>query len=288
MLMRASQIRRTVVAAIVGVTSTVVSAGAGGQQFAYTGWLQYATGRYGLNRKTSSLYLANGVTATMGRLRAAVNLPIVLQDGGSIQYGGTGIVPTGGMPGHGASDTMDAGMRRTNGGMMGDPSERREHVGLGDPFARVDLQLGGSPNRDRLLTVFGTVKAPATPVSSGFSTGEWDLGAGISVATSVATSLIFVDAAYWVLGDAPGLRFRNPLSYSVGLGRLVGDGSWSALASLMGTTPTLDGAPGPVILAGGVTHRSSSARALSFSLGIGLTTSAPSVTLATGWQASLR
>lgn len=250
------------------------------QSFAYTGWLQYATGRYELPRGTSSLYFANGLRATAGRLRASLDVPIVIQDGGAIQYGGSGIVPTGGMPDHdGSGSGMSNGM---GSGMMGGSSVGGGHVGLADPFGRADVRLLDA--RSGTLGLYAATKAPFASASSGYGTGQWDYGAGLSSTMSGARFSVFLDAGYWRLGDAPGFDFRNPITYTVSAGRQIGDGAWIALGSFAGSTASIEGLPGPATFGVGATHRSATGRGFSIFTSVGLTSSAPDFTLATGWQ----
>lgn len=255
------------------------------QELSYSGWAQYATGQYQFSTRTSSLYFANGLTVAAGRLRASAIIPLIVQDGGLIQYGGSGIVPTGGMPGHDSSaGTMRGGM---TGGMMNGGGMLGAHMGFGDPLGRVDFTLQQSAGPVASLAVTTAIKPPLASVSSGFGTGRWDYAAGATATSTIRELLVVADAAYWVLGDTPALPFRNPLAYAISVGRLQRGGTFGLLASLSGTTSILTGVPGSVIVGGGVTYRVSAAGSLSGSVSIGATRSAPAFTVGLGWQRRL-
>ena len=252
------------------------------QQWSYSGWAQYATGRYQFPTQTSSLYFANGLTVVAGRLRASASIPLIVQDAGLIQYGGSGIVPTGGMPGHDSSTgTMRGGMMSGGGGMVA------THMGLGDPLGRADFTLRRSAGLLASLVVTTAIKPPLASVGSGVGTGRWDYAAGATATSTISELLVVADAAYWVLGDTPALPFRNPLAYAISVGRLHHSGNFGLLASLSGTTSILTGVPGSVIVGGGVTYRVSPAGSLSGSVSVGATRSAPAFTVGIGWQRRL-
>ena len=94
-------------------------------------------------------------------------------------------------------------------------------------------------------------------MDSGFGTGEWDYGAGITVSRQAGSTLLLADLGYWVYGDLPDLELKDPLTFGVGLGRTLSDGRFSVHASVWGSTATVDGVDGPVQF--GVTAAGSSA-----------------------------
>ena len=276
-------------ATLVGAILTGILAAPGAlraQELSYSGWAQYATGRYQFPTRTSSLYFGNGLTMTVGRLRASASIPFIVQDAGWTQYSGSGIVPTGGMPGHDSSTSsmrggMTGGMMSSGGGIVA------THMGLGDPLGRADLLLYRSAGSLASLAVTTAVKPPLASVSSGFGTGRWDYAGGATITSTLRELLVVADAAYWVLGDTPALPFHNPLAYVISVGRLDHGGTFGLLASVSGTTSILTGVPGSVMIGGGATYRVSRAGLLSGSVSVGATRSAPTITVGLGWQRRL-
>lgn len=266
-------------------SSTLAPLSLGAQQWTYTGSIQVANGDYIFTERTSSLYFANGLALVSGRLRASVNLPIVAQSAGWVQYVGGGMVPSGGMHGDSAG-SQSRGMRN---GMMSPPSEASHgEMGIGDPIGRVELDVLRNEWGAPMLRLVAATKAPVASVGSGFGTGAWDVGAGASLTRAIAGTFLFADVMYWSLGDAPGLELRDIVSYGAAIGRPVRGGRYSVIASVLGTTPIIAGVPAPLQAGTGVSYQTSSGRSLSISALLGLTRSAPDVALGLGWQVPLR
>jgi hypothetical protein len=255
------------------------------QQLTYTGSIQVASGDYIFTQRSTSLYFANGLALVSGRVRASVSLPIVAQSAGWVQYTGGGMVPSGGMH-RDSSASPGAGMRN---GMMS-PQNEASHgeMGVGDPIGRLELEVFRDEWGAPLLRVAVTTKAPIAGVGSGFGTGAWDVGAGLSLTRAMAGTFLFADVTYWSLGDAPGLELRDILSYGAAIGRPLRGGRYSVLASVLGTTPIIAGVPAPLQAGTGVSYLTSSGRILSISALLGVTRSAPDVAIGLGWQVPLR
>jgi hypothetical protein len=257
----------------------------GAQQLTYTGSIQLANGDYVFTERSTSLYFANGLTLVSGRLRASVSLPIVAQSAGWVQYTGGGIVPSGGMH-RDSSASPGAGMRN---GMMSPQSEASHGaMGVGDPIGRLELDVLRDGWGTPMIRLAVAAKAPIASLGTGFGTGAWDVGAGFSVARAIGGTFLFADAMYWSLGDAPGLKLRDILSYGAAIGRPLRGGRFSVLASVLGTTPIIADVPAPLQAGTGVSYLTSSGRSFSISALLGLTRSAPDVAIGLGWQVPLR
>ena len=252
------------------------------QQWSYSGWAQYATGRYQFPTRTSSLYFANGLSMVAGPVRVSASIPVIVQDAGWTQYGGSGILPTGGMPGH---DSSSGGMRGGMTGMMGGGGGMLGmHAGLGDPLARADFSLYRSAGAKTSLAITAAAKAPFASARSGFGTGRWDYAGGATVSSSLREILVLADAAYWVLGDSPARPFRNSLAYAISLGRPRFGDKLGVFASVSGTTSILTGLPGSLLAGVGASYSVSRAGAISASASVGATRSSPALTMGIGWQ----
>ena len=255
------------------------------QSLTYTGSAQLSTGDYVFARSTTSLYLSNGLAIAKGRFRWSLSIPVVLQDAGWVQYSGGGLVATGGM-----HDEAGVGGRGGMGDGMMSPQSEAAHaeIGIGDPVARAEAELlpgeGGIPS----IRVVATAKAPVASVNQGFGTGEWDYGGGIALASVVRGTFIFADATYWRLGDSPSLELRDAVWYGAAVGRPLSGGRVALVASFSGSTRLLDGVAAPVQAGAGVSYRWLSGRTLSVFAAVGMTASAPDVSLGMGWQVPLQ
>lgn len=270
-----------------GIVPTLVgSAAAVAQQVTYSGSALALSGRYGLTQTTRSFVLTNGLAMQQGRWRAALSVPLVMQDARWIQFGG-GMVTSGGPH---RSDSMTAGGM---GGMMGGSrtgSADAAHgiVGIGDPIARLDFTARDEGRYAPAVRMAIAAKAPVSSATSGIGTGRWDGAAGLLLSKTSGRTMLYSDAFYWVVGRTPLAPIQNLVAYSLGIGRLVGDGHLGVLASVSGSTPYVRGLAAPVQAGLGVTARRDDGGALSVFASAGLTRTAPDVSLAVGWTFALQ
>ena len=95
---------------------------------------------------------------------------------------------------------------------------------------------------------------------------------------------LFADASVWAPGDMPDLELTEYGTLSAGIGRPLGAG-WSALASVSVSSPMVEGIDPPAALAGGLSYRIAEGRSLRAGASVGLTSSAPDVSVYMGWSA---
>lgn len=285
--------RASAILAIALCASEAARSQAPSQSLAWVGNVQYATGDYIFTQRTWSVYVSNGLTWSGGRLRATATLPIVMQDAGWVQYGGGGMMlPTGGMASGPSTGTN--GSTAAPGGMMGvsmhgtnmTPSSNMpfSNVGVGDPIGRVELALWPADRSTVRLNVVASAKAPLADVNHGFSTGEWDAGAGFSGSATVGSLMLFGDAMYWSLGNPPGASLRSVVAYSVAAGRPLSGNRWSLLANVTGATSYWPGVEAPVQAGVGVGYLLESGSSINTFGAVGLTQTAPSLSVGIGWR----
>ncbi len=264
----------------------------GAQRLTWTGSVQAASGDYTFGQRTTSVYFATGLTLDRPRFRASLSVPFVAQSEGWVQVVGGGVIPSGGMHrGASSSDPWTSGMMGTSGSsMMGTPQSGSSHaaMGLGDPIARLDFDLLGSRGSQANLRAILAAKAPLAGLASGFGTGEWDFGAGLSTAGVLGGTFLFADAVYWALGDPAALTLRDIVSYGLGAGRSLANGRFGVLGSLLGTTSVAAGIPASLQAGGSVNYRTGTGRDILVSVLTGLSRSAPDVSLGVGWRVPVR
>jgi hypothetical protein len=264
-------------------------------RLAWIGNVQYATGDYVFTQRTWSAYVSNGLTWTSSRVRVSATLPIVVQDGGWVQYGGAGMMlPTGGMSTpSGSSD----GTSSNNGGMMGGsmhggmmtPSSNMlfGNVGVGDPCGRIEPAVWPGDATSARLSIVASAKAPLSSVSHGFGTGEWDAAGGLSGRVTIGSTMLFGDATYWSLGNPPGASLRNVVAYSVAVGRPLPGYRWSVLGSVTGVTSYWPGVAAPAQAGIGMGYVLESGSSINALGAFGLTHTAPTISLGMGWRVPL-
>lgn len=274
------------------------------QQVSYEGGLSASTGTYIFTERTSSFALSTGLYLKTGRLSFRATVPVWLQNTTLITSSGAGTVPTGGPYGQEAvRDSGQAREQRQQGGngdgqgpgggqpvpiaagMAGEPVPAPSEAISGYRVALADPTLALAArvlDAGRLMvSLGGAVKFPLADTAVG--TGEWDVGANLSVSVLAGSRWTFgFDAAYWHLGDLDSLELLDPLLGTVSVGALLGD-RWGAMLSLMGSTTMLTGFDPPVSVTAGLNHVAPSFT-WGLNLGAGLTESAPDVMVGLLWS----
>jgi hypothetical protein len=278
-------IRLTVGATLLGWPAPPVA----GQQVVYTGTVQVSSGDYIFTERTTSLYFVNGLEVSAGSVRLSGTLPVVSQSTPWVTYGSVPI-PSGGAGGGEVARQM--GRMSGKGGrtvvILPVPDEGLVHqTGIGDPLVHADVEVVADRGSQPALRFNVSGKIPVTDPDDGFGTGEWDYGAGVSLAKQRGRHSVFVDVAYWRFGDLPDLELKDGVAYGVGYGQVLGTGRWSVLASVSGWTSILDGADPPVRVGLGLSRLLTPGRSLSLIAGVGLTETAPDVSIALGWRLGL-
>jgi hypothetical protein len=227
------------------------------QEVGYSASVYAARSTYPTDRITSA-YLFNSVDMTAGPVRASVSVPFIRQ---RITFTGEPIDPATG---------ADVPLESTT-------------TGWGDPLVRVDVRLLDDRRHALQIGVAGSVKLPVVNADSGRGTGVADVGVGGSVFKASGRTSVFGDLLFWKYGDPEGIDFENTLSYSVGVGRVLWGGRWSALVSLAGFSSGIDGAPPPVQLNLGVLALAAGRQSVALTAGIGLTDSS-GLSIGTSWR----
>jgi hypothetical protein len=124
--------------------------------------------------------------------------------------------------------------------------------------------------------------------NSGFGTGAWDAGAGISWSQQIKNNFLFViSGMYWQLGDMDDLDFNNILSYSAAVGRSFKNGKLMATTSFFGSTEVIDGVDPPINVGGGLNFQVSNQIYLNTNFLVGLTESSSDLSISFGWTINL-
>lgn len=273
-----------VVGVALAIPATVTPAIA--QDVAYSGSVQFSTGEYIFAQRTHSLYLVNGLTGSQGRLTLNASVPLILQSTPWVSYAGGGLVPSGGTQHGEVSGHMGRGRFDRDGVRLADTTSYEE-IGLGDPLARLDLEVLRGSGSLPAIRVNVSAKAPIADLDRGFGTGEWDYSAGLSITRGFGTTFVFVDVAYWVLGDLPDLELQDPVAYSLAVGRALGAGRWGLLGSISGFTRILPDTDPPLHVGLGLSRILEARRSLSAGVSFGLTESSPDVSASFGWRIGL-
>jgi len=240
------------------IVALLLTPAAQAQEFGASLALSAANGTYDGGYRLSGVYLFAGLDAAAGPVRLWASVPFVW----SSSSVGT-IDPVTGLPGE----------------------EQWTSTGFGDPLLRVDLRLVNDVSRGLQVAVAGSVKPALVDPSSGLGTGATDFALGGAVFKQVGRSSVFADVLYWKYGDPEGAVIEDAFSYSVGVGRILGTGRWSSMATLSGMSKGVDGGPAPMQVNLAALRLVGRGQSLAFSGSIGLRGPAGGYSVSTSWRA---
>ncbi len=267
------------IAAAAGIALAILAAPLRGRaaEIGYSGALQFATGEYIFTDRTNSLYLLNGFYVSEGRVRVSVTLPVIYQNTSLVSNGGPGMISSGGEGGDGAGGHMQGGQMQSVG--MNDFRE----IGVGDPLGRVDVEILKRGRGFPSVSIAALAKPPVANAGRGFGTGEWDFGAGLSAARGMSRFFLSASMIYWKIGDPPGVDFKNPIAYSVAVGRPFAGSRFSAILSFSGYTRVLEDADPFGQLGISLAYWPTARRYVSGTFASGLSDSTPDASVSLGW-----
>jgi hypothetical protein len=279
--MRVTDCGRIALATALALACTCASA-ATAQEVAYTGGLQFSTGKYLFESRTESVYLLSGVDVEMGRVRLTASLPFIIQNTPWIAYGPVPL-PSGGRRAGEITRQTGRGQRR----ILLPVADVETLAGIGDPLLHADVEvLRAAPGRAS-IRLGADAKLPVTSASDGFGTGEWDFGASVSVFKSAGVHSLSGDLAFWRFGDMDDLVLEDAWAYSAAYGRALASGRWSVVVSASGFSSIIDGHDPPVQVGVGLGRVFSSRGMLTGMLSFGMTDTAPDISVGLGWRVGL-
>jgi len=292
-----------------GVALLAVATTVPAQELQWSGSLGYASGSYIFAEQFRTFSLLNTLSLRAGRLELSASLPVLAQNGTSVSYIAGVPIPTGG-PDAGAVQRRQGGTsvpvrpgRRGQGNwgagnvLLATVADSLTdsltvagtgayEVNVADPMFGGSLTAYEGLGAVRSLGFDAYAKAPITSVESGVGSGEWDYGAGASLALGLGKTLLFANATFWVLGDMPDLELEDALFYSLAVGQSLSD-NWSLLASASSSTRIIAGSDPPTSVTLSFSRRLTDGASISFGAGAGLTETASDFSASIGWTTRL-
>ncbi|MGM0506300.1 MAG: hypothetical protein ACQER4_03830 [Bacteroidota bacterium] len=280
---------------IAAVMSIVPGRYAFAQDVSYTGGVQYSTGTYFFTEHTNSIYISNGLSVTGEPFRAFFTVPFIIQSTPWISYSPGGGIPTGGMHqgqvgtsesptgGSGQQDMFRRGQRHI---VLQDTISYRQSS-FSDPSLGGSWRLVRSSSGNTILNLNSTIKFPLTDPQTGFGTGSWDLGVGLSTFQRMGLFFLSGDLMYWRLGNMKELTLENPISISLGGGKAFFDGKVLTSAIYTASTEIVEGFDPPSSLIAGVGYMVSTGTSLNGNISFGLSESSSSFAVGLGWSVKL-
>ena len=256
------------------------------------------TGTYLFEQRTTTWSVSAGLGVELGSVTLRGSLPFYVQNGTLVAGSAVGHLPTGGSSSGTVADSGEAHHRGSGGGMASIssvpdlshgmvqvPASATEgsELAVGDPVLGLAWRARGSGGTR--FTFGAAVKLPVADTAT-FGTGEWDVGANAGVTHRAGDRwLLGFDLAYWRLGDMADLELRDPVYGTASLGYLS-PGGWGGILLASGGTAVLEGFDPPFTIGAGLS-RVSGAQSWSLLAGLGLTETAPDLTLGAVWSVRL-
>jgi len=278
------------------------------QEMTWTTSVQYSQGDYFFTESTRSWLLYNSLAWQGERLRFSLGVPAVVQDTRAVTFVGEVPIPTGGPDSEavgrkGPGERVPMGGRRnatpSANGFLAPPLASQStgggdtvtapgsyRVGLADPLLGAGLKLVRPRGAFLGLDLTASVKLPIRGIDSGVGTGELDVGIGLSTAVGRGRAMLFADAGWWSYGDPPGLELKDVVSWSVGVGGLLGSRT-SGLVSLSGSSGIMDAVDPPLDASALLSVDVGANINLNLSAGVGLSEASPDFTLGVGTRVTL-
>ena len=252
-----------------------------------------SSGTYLFEERTTTWSLSAGLALEEGGFTLRGVVPFYYQNTTLVSGAGTGHIPTGGSSSGTVADSGQARRHRGDGRMMPNLSHGSVEVpvsavtgyeaAIGDPTVSLNWRRRGTGTTS--FGLGGAVKIPVADTAT-FGTGEWDLGVMAGVSHLLGGGFMLgLDLAYWRLGDLPDLELRDPAYGTASLAYLSG-GRWGATVLVSGGTAVLEGFDGPASIGAGV-HRLAGASSWSVLSTVGLTETAPDLTVGLLWSVRL-
>jgi len=262
-----------------------------GANFLYAdgGWslfssLQFARGNYSLENSTSTYYFYGGIRYRTPRWNLSASIPLILQNSDLVTGAGGTVIPAG----HGYNN-QSGGSHHGGGmnGMMRDETMISMTAGLGDLYLYGEYGLLPEGNVLPFISANLKLKAPTAGTGNNFGTGEFDYGLGVTLRKSMNSYLGFVDFGYWVLGDPPGVNYKDPFTIGAGVGRFFGYGRYGLMLYFGSYSNILPGYESSRQVSLGFNYRINNRMILTLMSSAGLSETSPDILLSGGLEWAL-
>lgn len=204
---------------------------------------EFATGNYGTDATTRSLYLPLIATWSPDeRFDIGIEVPFIYQSRSNVTTGiyhaslsatAEKTAPRTGAGGSGGSGLQPQAQQHSASG----PS-KSDVSGLGDIILRLGvIALFEAANTPQLRPSL-SIKFPTASFSDGLGTGEFDLGVGVEASKWFGAARLTGEGIYNYQGKADGLGLNNFLSFSAGAGYQLGKSLHPMLVLKGATAPS--------------------------------------------------
>jgi hypothetical protein len=255
--------------------------------------LGVTSGTYLFEERTNTWSLSAGLALEEAGFILRGVVPLHYQNTTLVNATGTGHIPTGGSSSGTVADSGEARGHRGDSPMGRGSSHGAVDVpasavtgyeaAVGDPTVSLSWRSRGTGATS--FGLGGVMKIPVADTAA-FGTGEWDVGVTAGASHRLGGRfLLGVDLAYWRLGDLEDLELRDPVYGTASLAYLSAN-RWGTTILVSGGTAVLRGFDAPISV-GAALHRLAGATSWSLLSTVGLTETAPDLTVGLLWRVRL-
>jgi len=273
---------------VVGLLLIVNISYASGTQWWLTSMGQITEGKYIFESKSQTEYFAFGLMGRGDRWALSVNIPYIYQKNGAFTQFSEIVIP---------ADEVD---QNNNGGMHGgnhnqDPIEDEVIIieetitpkpenGIGDIYLFVNFKILGKNRSPSGIYLNSQVKIPVASFEKGLGSGEFDYGLSASFKKSINTFSLFSDIGFLVLGDPDDFKYKDPLTWGIGLGKSFNKAKFNTMVYYQQYTKIIEEYDPPRQLSFGANYRINSRMFVSIGWQKGLSETTPDNGLSGGIQ----
>jgi len=184
--------------------------------------LQFVGGNISDGSHYVSTYVYGGLRYQGQRLNLNLNIPVVFNRKGSFTQIGGIYVPNG----HKDNDENHEGMFN-HGSMMKNNTTMNSSldIGIGDLYLYGDYKLILQKNMLPEISLDGFVKFPTASSDLKIGTGKYDFNVAVSLRKTFSKFLFYTQIGYLFLGKTETADVVDPITFSIGAGRLLGAGN---------------------------------------------------------------
>ncbi len=240
--------------------------------FAQEGWyfnssVQFSGGKYVFDTYNRVFSIYGGLRYQNDFLGITASIPIVSNNSKFSQTSGM-MLPTG------------------NSGSTSN-SMQSMSLGIGDLYTYLDYKIISDYETGIDVYANAQIKIPTASANMSFGTGKFDVGASLTLRKSLESFIGIIDLGYLNIGDPVSVKYKDPLTYGIGLGKFFNYGEYSLLLYYTGYTTVIEGFDTPKQISLGANYRLSDKVILSAIGSAGIGNTSPDFTLSGGMRVKL-
>ncbi len=199
-----------------------------------TSSVQLTGGSYFYHEYSNLYLLYGGIRYQTENFNIYGSRPILAQNNSAFTQSGMMIIPT-----STGSDGSSGRIQTHHGGDFGSMSMSNMQIDLGDFNLYGSYQFLQEYKQSVNLSINPNIKFPTA--TKGIGTGKFNYGVSFNLKKSIGTFSLLADAGFIKLGAPPGIDYKNPLTYGIGIGKFISENGNSILLYYNSYTEILNG-----------------------------------------------